>query len=177
MSVVVGVEDRDGVYLCADSLISADGESSQMDSPKIFRVGPMGIGIVGDVRHIQAVRYHLDVSVPHRGPLEPWCVRKLVPALKALCQEQSLWDEDEKEERGLTGLIAVRGQLFTLQPDWACAHLAEGYSAVGTGSACALGSLASTTGAALKRAQTAVKAAIRHCPSVGGKVRHLWVPK
>lgn len=87
----------------------------------------------------------------------------LVPAIESL--------DLDREEDGLSLLIAVNGKLFTLQEDLAFYSSPLGYAAIGYGCAVALGAMH-----AHGTVSTAVQAAKLHVPSCGGSVHQLWVP-
>lgn len=87
----------------------------------------------------------------------------LIPAIESL--------DLDREEDGLSLLVAVNGKLFTLQEDLAFYRSPLGYAAIGSGCAVALGAMH-----AHGTVSTAVQAAKLHVPSCGGNVHQLWVP-
>jgi ATP-dependent protease HslVU (ClpYQ) peptidase subunit len=107
-----------------------------------------------------------------------WIVTVLVPTLQKLMDKHDAWtglaDEDAK---GLNMLIAVGGELFALQDDWAVISPREGYASVGSGSATANGALHATSDLAdcKKRCYKAVKAASHHVPTVAEPVQYIFV--
>lgn len=179
MSVVVGVESKDGVWLAADSRLSDYAEATAVTG-KLFRTDSgLAFGVVGSLQHAQLIKYFLDVDPPYPAEKEDpmkWIVTKLVPALKNLCKEHDIWEWTKKSERGLMLLTVINGMLYGIQEDWTVWRALEGYSAIGSGSSAALGSLYTSYEYEPKdRCILAVEAATKHAPSCGEPIHTLFV--
>lgn len=179
MSVVVGVESRNGVWLAADSLVSNEHESATIEG-KVFRHrNGYGLGVVGSLRAGQVARHYLDVRHPSTTmDPEAWCVKRLVPKLRDLCTRHRVWPPDKAD---FTGIVAVKGRVFVIDEDWAVVRPLSGYAAVGDGAAYALGAFAAIKGVLNlrpeQRVRRAVEAACAHHPNVDGPVTGpLWIP-
>lgn len=178
MSVAVGVESRNGVWLASDSQVSSDHESATIEG-KVFRHRTgYGLAVVGSLRATQVVRYYLDIKHPSksRDP-EAWCVRQLVPRIRDLCDRHKVW-EDKPD---FAGLVAVKGRLYVIGEDWSVARHLSGYAAIGSGCDYALGAMAAVKAVLNlrpdQRVRRAVEATIAHHPNVGGPVAGpLWIP-
>jgi hypothetical protein len=181
MSVIVGIETDDGVWLAADSRLSDEHEASCI-SGKIFKMDSgLAFGVVGTLQHAQLIQYHLEVEPPYPPDDKEtmkWIVTRLVPALRMLCKEHEVWEWEKKQDRGLLLLMVVHGKLFGLQEDWSVWRALEGYSAVGSGSVVALGSLYTSDEYETKdRVKMAVEAAARHVPSCSLPVHTMYIKK
>jgi hypothetical protein len=177
MSVVVGVETDDGVWLAADSRFS-DDEATNAISGKIFTTEDgLAFGVVGTLQHAQLIQYHLDIELPKENQDEmKWMVTKLVPALRTLCADHQVWEWTKKTERGLSLLCVVNGQLFGLQEDWSVWRALEGYAAVGSGTSVALGSLHTSYEYEEKlRCKMAIEASATHVPSCSLPVHVIFI--
>lgn len=184
MSVVVGIETHNGVWLGADSSFSTDTESTRL-AGKIFKLdNGLAFGFVGNINSMQAIKYSLDIDVPKfkvsttDEEILEWLVTQLIPTLKQLCETYQVWEWTKKSERGLSCLVVVGGRLFTIQEDWAVWRSLEGYAAIGSGSSVSLGSLFSSAEySADYRCSLAVQAASHHVPTCAGPVHAFFVKR
>jgi hypothetical protein len=136
--------------------------------------------VVGSLRHSQIKQNHLHSKlrkVPANISSEEWVVRTLIPTAQAVLNCHNAWEGLADNERGILLLVAVRGELCVVQDDWAVVSPREGYAAIGTGSAIALGALHATKDLAdgKKRCYKAIKAAAHHVPSVAEPVQYLFL--
>lgn len=154
------------MLLASDSYLS-DLHLGVTIGSKLFTVGNIGFGYASNMRHGQVIRHQLhglildDLCEP--GHEEEWGTNTLVPAIESL--------DLDREDDGLSLLVAIHGKLFTLQDDLAFYRSPLGYAAIGSGCAVALGAMH-----AHGTVSTAVQAAKLHVPSCGGNVHQLWVP-
>lgn len=163
MTCVCGIAERGHVLLVGDSALTFDEDDLQFvqASPKVLKLRGRVIGFAG----------------------QP----KMRRALRGLRLSDPLEDADEEIEdlagristawRGLGGdsdsgeIIGIHGRLFTLQEDWSWYEVAPTarkrrqpitFSAIGSGSAVALGALAALADSDLtpiQRAETALRIA------------------
>jgi len=180
MSVTVGVEARGGVWMAADSLISEDNEAYSIEG-KVFEFDGVGYGVTGDLRVGQLLKYNRSEEYEspdkYEDPLE-WIVTVLVPELRKLTAEHQVWEWTKKSERGVSILVALRGQLFYVQGDWSVYRAVVGYMAAGSGSSVALGSLHTSKDYeedAEERCRAAVEAAAYHVPSVAEPIHTIFI--
>lgn len=162
MTCIAAIEDGERAWLASDTGITA-GDGDKDNAPGKIWVHPSGIafGIAGNVSAAQAVRYGMVVPklAPKVDGIE-WCVRKLVPAIKrALAKSQ--YDDDGAISIQI--LVAVHGCVYEIDPYLAVTRSPRGYSAIGSGSAYAFGSLFSTKKQKPQtRVRMAVEAACKH---------------
>lgn len=118
----------------------------QLDSPKIFQSGEVTIGISGDVRAADILRYQWKAPNVGKLLIEEYLGKKLIPSMINAFNENSYdWnnntgkDKDDKPTFGY--LVAVRGQVFEIGNDMDIGHKINGLYAAGTGCDFALGCL------------------------------------
>lgn len=179
MSVAVGVEARGGAWLAVDSCLSSKHEKCAI-AGKAFVVNGIGLGPVGELRALQAIRYHLTCRKPGKlAAKDPvgWAVRNLVPALQRVGKKNELFTDS----KGIDLIAIVVGHVLVIQDDWGVVHPLDGYAAIGTGGLLALGALHTQRGERDPEmteiaARCAVEAAAHHCPTVDGCPDPIWVP-
>jgi len=184
MTCLVGLKDENKVYIAADTESFSDGLVSERPGGKIFVNGPYTMAVSGSTRISEILRW-ADLPAPDMGPLNgtqeglgprEFMFSVFVPAVKkALREGGSLRTKDGEDEANVSVLVAWGSNLFHLWSDFYCKPV-EDYTACGSGREVAFGSLYTSAGMAAEyRVHVAVKAAIKHCASVGGGVDWLLV--
>lgn len=165
MTVVAGVVDRSGrCWLAGDTQVSSGDERTSGALRKTRRTAGIVLGACGALGPVQAVLS--GRWVPRYTPLgqadayvRDWLRPAFLGRLRGHRGDVAL-------------LVGVGSELWYL--DRGCLHgYADGYAAIGTGAAWALGALDVLWGArARPRPQTALRRAVgaaeRHCSAVGG---------
>ena len=163
MTCIVGIEHKDGVLLAADSMSSNHYSADVASVAKLFRVGQHGFGFTSSWRMGDLLRYHLALPDPPAKDLHRHLVTVAIPAIRACLKEGGFATVNNGVETGGSFLIAVRGQLFTIDTDFQVARSSHKYDAVGSGSLAALGALSATIGGDPRaRATAALVAAEKH---------------
>ena len=137
MTCIVGLEWNNAAFIGGDLQGTGGNHSFQHTQPKIFERGGVLFGYTTSYRFGQIIENHLQdpLHVPeNRNDVYYWICQELVPKM-IITLEQNNWGQ------GGTMLLAVHGQLWTLQSDFSVLRSVEGYNAVGSGYEYALGSL------------------------------------
>jgi hypothetical protein len=179
MTCIVGIVDSLNtprkVYMAADSGASDDSIITPIMDPKIQKNGKYLIGYAGETGLGQLL-HSIDLpdpNVPNKDLLK-FLRTKFCQAFKNaihLYSPSTSPDNEDKDNGGITALIAVRGRLFEFNSqDFQFNEYPEG--AIGSGSHLAFGSLYTTRGYKdiSKRLRIAVNAAIEYSPSCMGPV-------
>ena len=177
MTCIVGIVEKDKVYIGGDSAASSSCDLTVMANPKVFILQDRFIiGYTTSFRMGQIIEHELTVSKhPENMSLYKFMTTVFVNDLRE-CLKRQGWAEREKDrESGGTFLIGYQGRLFVIQDDYAVLESADNYSAVGSGWSFALGSLFTSTGSAKKRIDNALQSAEKHCPSVRGPFTTLYL--
>jgi ATP-dependent protease HslVU (ClpYQ) peptidase subunit len=144
VTCIVGIAKSGVVYLGGDSASSTpDGESFLPKRPKVFLRGEMAIGVSGNGRVNNLLRYKLTIP-PLTTDSERYLIVDFVEALKSLLKEEGRKDDELMEDSFL--LVGLRGRLFTIDNTFQVSEMTDDYEAIGSGAQIARGSLY-TTGA------------------------------
>lgn len=138
MSCVVGIVSPDGVWIGCDNRASTeDGEIRPIMVEKVFQNGPYLIGFIGSVRGGQIVRPEY-FTAPKQ--LLDW-----PDELRNQCAEKGCLASHENSTQMMQGnfIIGYKGHLYEIMVDFQLNEIAE-YTAIGSGSSYAFGSLYTT---------------------------------
>jgi ATP-dependent protease HslVU (ClpYQ) peptidase subunit len=143
MTAIAGLVHAGKVYIGGDSAGSDGSLRTVRADTKVFSSGPYIFGFTGSFRMGQLLRWSLRPSTPEGG-LERFLATTFVDEVRQ-CLKTGGWAgiENAREEGG-TFLLGVQGRLFTIYDDFQVGEAADGYDAVGSGDAVALGALYAT---------------------------------
>lgn len=174
MTVIIGLTNGEIALMGADSAAVSGWETERVALPKIFRLGPLLLGVAGKPRTADVLRYADVPDFPLYESPHARMVRGFVPWFRALALEHGLTAQEEGQAvlAGQTSLMVLcNRELFTISPDFAVHTYAGGYTAIGVGAPYALGALyaaaAGQSGPMLPYAmQVALQAAGQFCNGV-----------
>lgn len=169
MTCIVGIEHDGHVTVGVDSASSNGYTLNIRADSKLFRVGPYLFGFTSSWRMGQLLRYRLSIAEPDGWDVDRWMATTFIDAVRETLRAGGYATTKDGAEHGGTFLVGISGRLYTVDSDYQCGHAAEGYDAVGSGGAIALGSLHSTAELQLppeERARRALAAAAHHTPTV-----------
>jgi ATP-dependent protease HslVU (ClpYQ) peptidase subunit len=115
-------------------------------NPKIFQVGECLIGVAGSPRMAQILRYHL--IPPSREESESdnhYIIVKFAEAVRSCFKEQGFAKVESNREEGGFFLLGYRGELYSVESNYAVLHYANDTAALGIGRMVALGALLALT--------------------------------
>lgn len=143
MTCIVGVEHQGHVYLGGDAA-GVSGDTVTLAAPKVFLRGPMVFGYTWTFRTGQVLQYVLDVP-PHRSTQSDmaYLVNDFANALRTCFKDAGCMGKESSSgvEQGGQFLLGYRGKLYTVMTDCHVQPAVDGYAAVGSGQAVALGAL------------------------------------
>lgn len=140
MTTIVGVQNDNG--FCT---IGADSQTTSGDRPyvarravKIATLGEYLIAPAGQGHACDVLMYHW--KPPHSRSSEPYMhmIRDVAPSIRATFQK---FDVSFSGDESFQTLIAYHGQLFEIASDYTVLVRDDGYYAIGSGAAYALGAL------------------------------------
>jgi len=183
VTAVVGVKTKGGVLLAADSLASNQYTKRELSLPKVCGVSELlAIAYCGSLRLGQVLTYYMEDVLddpPMGGDEHRWAVKELIPKVRELTEEHGLLHiKNNVEHLGSSAfLLAIRGRLFDVWPDFSVEETVLPYAVDGSGADVAIGALQSaakgrtdfTEAEALELAIKAINAAADNVPSVGGE--------
>lgn len=144
MTVIVGVKDKDRVLIGGDSAGVDDWYGLVIRSdPKVVQVRNMLIGFTSSFRMGQLLAHSLPGLVqPEKDEdVFGWMVGTFIDAVRNTLKSGGFAHRENEVERGGSFLVAFRGRLFEIGPDYQVGENADGVAAVGCGYMIALGAL------------------------------------
>lgn len=174
MTCIVGISNGDNVYIGGDRGISNNESILSLCRPKVVKNGDYIIGYAGS----QGVGQLANLMVPPAvgRDAEKTLRTTFIKSLKAIIEElgpSNLTESDNHTDF----LVGCKGRLFEISTnDWSVSELE--YSAVGSGSHIALGSIYTTSLYDLplkERVQIALDSAITLSPTCQGPIDILYI--
>ena len=170
MTCIVGAVESGSVYIGADSMGSSGYCSQTIRQPKVFLLQDRFIvGYTTSFRMGQIIEHDfIAPKHPNGMSVETFMTSVFINDLRE-CLKNKGWAEKEKErESGGNFLVGYQGRLFEVQGDYSVLETTDGYNAVGSGYAYALGAMSCAVGGPRQRILTALIAAEKFTPSVSG---------
>ena len=148
MTCIVGLTDKNKVYIGGDAA-SANAYVVRVSAvPKVFRNGPFVIGYTSSWRMGQILQYHLrldGITPPKAGDcLQELMVREFVEGVRQALKEYAYAEEENNRETGGEFLVGYNGHLFHIGDDYQVNETIDGIDACGCGAEVALGALYAT---------------------------------
>lgn len=141
MTCIVAVEYPGGVIMGADSFLGDSGGVVPIATPKIVRRPGLAIGYCGGLL-VPTWLASVELPKPRARETSERYVLSLAMQLRATAQERKIVIEYEGALRSDTDmLIAVRGEAWVIDAEFACYRSAHRYIATGAGCPFALGAL------------------------------------
>ena len=163
MTCIVAVIDGRNIIMGGDSAaVDASLEVRTRQDEKVFVRDGYTIGFTSSFRMGQIIHHVADLPrAPTRGDPNAFMCSRFIPAVMQAFDTNGYGGAAEDGKRGGTFIVGFMGQLFEVHEDFQVCHIAEDYTAIGSGSSIALGSLYSTRGwkDPLKRVREALEAA------------------
>ena len=162
MTVIVGVSDKDRVYIGGDRGVSDDTAILSMSRPKITKRDGWVFGYAGSLGTGQLIEF-ITLPKVQKGE-DPYKVLRI----DIVEQLKNIYDTHGRdiEDNGTDWVIGYKNRLFEMSSgDWGVLEIE--YSAIGTGSTFALGSLHATQNwqDSKRRVHKALEAAISFSPT------------
>lgn len=168
MTCIVGVVNKDKVYMGGDSCGSNHASWQTVGNPKVFKVQDFLIGCTSSFRMIDLLAHNFSVQRSHPEDSDDKFMRTTFIEGVRSCLKQGGYDKDGG--KGGNFLVGYKGLLYEVQNDYSILNCPEWGSSVGSGEGPARGSLWTTRKEKdpKKRVMTALEAAEAVVPSVRG---------
>jgi ATP-dependent protease HslVU (ClpYQ) peptidase subunit len=142
MTLIVGIIDKEKVYIGADSAGVAGLDITTRKDAKVFKKGDFVIGCTSSFRMIQLIRFsfNLPKRYDNQDVYEYMCT-SFVNELRNVFKNGGFARRDNEVESGGFFLVGYKGRLFTIQGDYQVAEGEKPYDAVGCAESYALGAL------------------------------------
>lgn len=170
MTCVVGVQGDGFAVIGADSAGVIGWTVERRADEKVFRRGAFLFGIAGSFRMGNVLRWSFDA--PDQGDVgdEQYIHTAWLDALREAMKARGYAKQENNVESlgGGSFLVAYHGRLYEVDCDYQIGRTLDGYHAVGSGAAVALGALAVMRGHPRRRVLAALEAAEKHNIGVRG---------
>jgi len=143
MTCIVGLVDKDKVYIGGDSAASSGFQISIRKDPKVFKVGEFIFGCEGSFRMIQLLKYSFIPPRIKYKDISKYLCTEFADEIKKLMKEGM--SENEGSKFG-SFLIGYKNRLFEFDDDLQLGENLNGMEAIGCGGDIALGALFATVG-------------------------------
>lgn len=142
MTCVIGLIDKDKIYMGADSAgVSGLGLSIRADQ-KVFIKGDFIMGFTASFRMGQLLQYNLQIPSHHRGTDSfEYMVTSFVNAVRECMKNGGFAEKKDEKEKAGTFMVGHQGRLFRIDSDYQVAENVLPYDAIGCGENIALGAL------------------------------------
>jgi ATP-dependent protease HslVU (ClpYQ) peptidase subunit len=157
MTCIVGLVDDTHMYIGGDAAINEDGHIIPMAVSKVFQRGDWLIGSAGSFATGQVLRHNFNIPAVDRDDIYEYMVVRFARQLRATLKRRGALTDYDSEVLALYG-----GRAFSIDADFTVHETLQTYTAIGSGSWVALGSLYSTERRSPhNRVTTALRAAAR----------------
>ena len=142
MTCIVGIIEKDEVWIGADSAGVAGLDITIRKDPKVFHVGDFLIGCTSSFRMIQLLRFKF--KPPLRGPkvdVYEYMCTTFIDEIRSVFEKGGFMKKNNNEEAGGSFLVGAKGRLFKIGSDFQVGESIVPFNAVGCGEDYAKGAL------------------------------------
>lgn len=181
MTCIVGLVDKERIWMAADSLATGELDRHIRKDRKIFKKNGFLIGCAGSPRLGQVVRYGCTLEQPKEGcDLFEFMAIPFVNGMRQLFREAGCIEiQNECEALASVLLVGIQGRLFAIYGDLQVEEVEQPFLTIGSGAAEANASMWTSQKAKIqdpkKRITWAVEAAAQYNNSVSAPVRILSI--
>lgn len=167
MTCIVGFQNTDAsvVYIGGDSAVTWNDTIDTLGDPKVFWNGDLLMGVSGQARAIQLLRYVFKPPAHEEGDDMTYMVAQVAEAMRSVLKDAGMMKlEDNVEEHGNNIMVAYRGRLYEISSNFHVHVPASGWATIGCGSDIARGAMDVLADHSDMRAcvQRSLEAAARH---------------
>lgn len=157
MSCIVGIKEKDKIYLGADSCVTEGTKIVVLKDPKIFKRGEFLIGFCGGLRSGQLLK-HTKINKNVKN------ISELVEFIKDLFEKEGYLRKSSNSEEPAVSvdtefIVAHKGRMYVIGSDLSVVEDGKNdYAAIGSGATFALGSLYATKNSKISIRKKLIKA-------------------
>lgn len=142
MTTIIGIQDKNGCTLVADSRTSDDGGRpySHSDIKKITPRGEYLIAGAGDAHPCDIIQHIWNPPPVPRTGLYDFVVAHMCPSIRQAIKDNG-YEPKKDQEPDFEFLIAIRGELFEIDGSCSVSRRDDGIYGIGSGSKYAIGAL------------------------------------
>lgn len=158
MTTIVAVKDKKGqITFGWDSQVTNGYSKSELSSSKVFRNGPVVLGVSGSIRSSNIIEFmdipEVDSYRPGFNPRK-WAITDFVPSLRSALRNNGALETGEFDQWEGSLILAVAGDIFKVALDFGVLNDTTGTVVVGSGTEVARAALlaGATVEAAVRQA-------------------------
>lgn len=145
MTCIIGLVDKDRIYMGGDSAGSNGYGIRTTADPKVFINRNFIFGFTSSFRMGQLLHYNFTPPERVLGrPLYQYMITDFINSVREVFKDSGFITTDHGQELGGTFLVGTEGRLFRIEDSLQVLEMSIGYDACGCGEDYALGSLYST---------------------------------
>lgn len=133
MTCVVGLIQNKAVYMGADCLGCAGGDTLPRRDPKVFAKNNMLIGYTTSYRMGQLLRYNLQIPKHSGKPIFEYICVDFIDAIRKCFADGGYRKKENEVETAGTFLVGFKGKLFEIEDDFQASEAIDRFAAVGSG--------------------------------------------
>lgn len=115
MTCVVGLIRNKKIFMAADCLGCAGGDTVPRRDPKVFQKENMLIGYTTSYRMGQLLRYNLNIPKHNGKPAFEYMCVDFIDALRECLKKGGYAKKENEVESGGTFLVGFKGKLFEIE--------------------------------------------------------------
>mgnify|MGYP001592702543 CR=1 FL=1 len=145
MTCVIAIVAGDRTILAGDSFCGEESLSNLCKAPKVYTVGPVGIGISGALRTEQILEKTLRYHLPRKKKItHNWLINDLTEIIrKAMKEPGALTEKDSVSEFTESSyILTFQNTIYLFEGDFGLWSPARNFAAIGLGRGLAVGALA-----------------------------------
>lgn len=158
MTCIIGLVDKDTVYIGADRASNTNNWTRPRATPKVFSISwfPDGrvrpsrhqflIASSGDTRFGQIIQYQFEPPLQESGTEMHYLANAFIPALRACIRAQNAMGADEgRDEMNGAIMVGYRAELYVIFSDFSIGVYEGRMDSIGSGTQYALGAMSGLT--------------------------------
>lgn len=169
MTCIVALEYQSGAWIGSDSFMGTSHQRDRSQRPKVWSRGGMAVGHAGSFRTAQLIEHCIRFRpIGSSESVHRYLVSEVAKKIRTtLNGAGASVREHGTDSQDAELVVVVRGEVWTIQGDYAALRSTRGFAASGTGAPYALGALLATPDMEpRRRILTALQAAAEFSPSV-----------
>lgn len=144
MTVIIALENEEDkkVYLGGDSYCSSGIILDKCDTPKVFKIGPFGVGVCGSVKAEQILVKVLKQATKNKKKFSrEWIENELTKLVWKEMEKSGVLGPEGRMPDDSSFIIAYDGKAYIFQSDFSIIRSPRGYQAIGAGTSFAKGAM------------------------------------
>lgn len=160
MTCIVGIIEKDTIYIGGDSAATGASEITIRKDPKVFSNGEFLIGVAGSFRTMQVLRF--SFKPPKQKKTQDqfgyMCTDFINEMRNCLREAGVMFIKDELQEHESVMLVGYKNKLYIIDSDFQVGEHIEPWNSCGSGAPYALGALKATSNINLTARERIIKA-------------------